>query len=198
MDREQYTKFHKKVKALGIAMLCVVGITLILVIVGVALYQSNSLLLIIGLPVCLSLDVTLVFLCYFFARKDRELRTELSVEIKTQGVSDLFAQIYRDFRTNHLESVWDSVTPNGWKFSDVYEAEGCVELVIDKRVAPSETPQTITVQFDKSQVTVFYDVGEEQQVVTRPLTNSEFADFASLVIWLGKVCQQFAQPESDK
>lgn len=196
MDKKQYQKFHKKVKALGIAMMCVMGATLIYVVVGVAVYSVNALPLIIGLPIFLSLDITLLVMCYLFSRKDKDMRTELSVEDITHGSNDIFSQLYRDFRINHLESVWDSITPNGWKFTDVYEAEDSLELILDKRVAPGEMPQTITIQFDKAQVIVFYEVGDEQQITSRSLTNGEFADFATLVIWLGEVCEGYAHTES--
>ncbi len=192
MNKEKYKKFHKKVRALGIAMLCAMGATLIFLIVGVSIYQYASLPLIVGLPLCLGVDITLVLLCYFMSRKDRDMRNELRSEQRVEGASPLFAEVYRDYQATHLESVWDSVTPIGWRLGEVYTAEDKIELTLLERSADPISQCEITLQFGDKEVTVFFDYGDEQDTVTEPLNSDLFPDYPSLVIWLGKVCQQFA------
>lgn len=198
MDKESYKKFHKKVRAWGIAMLCVVAATLIYLIVGLCVYQSVPLLLIIGLPIWLSADVTLLLLCYFFSKKDRDMRAEFRTEKRAEGASAIFYELYRDFCTTHLESIWDSVTPNGWKLRDVYEVEDKIELVLDEKVSsPHDAPFEMTLQFGETEVTVFFDYGDEEDTVTEQLLSDTFPDYPSFVIWLGNVCQQFADKAAD-
>ena len=192
MDKEKYKQFHKKVRATGIAMLCLMGVTLIFLIVAVSIYDSTQLPLIIGLPIFLSADVTVLLLCYFLSRKDRDLRNELRGEHVIEGASPLFSEIYRDFETTHLESVWDSVTPNGWKLGEVYKAEDKIELTLLPRKAGAISNCVITLQFGEREVTAFFDYGDEQDVVTEQLVSDKFPDYASLVIWLSNICQQFA------
>lgn len=192
MDKEKYKQFHKKVRAMGIAMLCLMGVTLIFLIVAVSIYDSTQLPLIIGLPIFLSADVTVLLLCYFLSRKDRDLRNELRGEHVIEGASPLFSEIYRDFETTHLESVWDSVTPNGWKLGEVYKAEDKIELTLLPRKAGAISNCVITLQFGEREVTAFFDYGDEQDAVTEQLVSDKFPDYASLVIWLGNICQQFA------
>lgn len=193
MDKEKYKQFHKKVRAMGIAMLCLVGATLVFLIVEVSIYDEAALALIIGLPIFLSADVTMLMLCYFLSRKDRDMRNELRSEQRIDGASPLFSEIYRDFETTRLESVWDSVTPNCWKLGEVYKAEDKIELTLVQR-NPSHNMShcEITLQFGERDVTAFFDYGDEQDAVTEQLISDKFPDYASLVIWLGRICQQFA------
>lgn len=189
---EKYKKFHKRVRAVGIAMLLLVGASLVFIIVALAVYSSTSLPLIIGLPIFLSADISMLVLCYLLSRKDRDMRNELATERATEGASPLFAQIYADFCATKLESVWDSVTPNGWRPGDVYRAEDKIELTLLPR-ADVTPPCEITLQFGSKEVTAFFDYGDEQDAVTEQLASSTFPDYASLVIWLGGLCQQFAE-----
>ncbi len=193
MNKNDYNKFHKKVKAVGVAMLCAIGVSLIFLAVGLGIYQSEPLLLIAGLPVCLSVDVTMLLLSYFLTKKDRNLRNELRETVSAEGKSPLFAEIERDYRATRLESVWDSVMPNGWRLREVYRAEDKIEIALyEKNPAPGQNPCEITVQFGETDVTVYFDYPNGQETVTKDLTSAEFADFASLVIWLGSICQQYA------
>lgn len=191
--KANYEKFHKKVRATGIAMLCFVGATLIFLIVALGVYQNTSLPLIIGLPLFLSVDMTLLVLCYLLSRKDRDMRNELHNERRLEGASPLFAEIYRDYRASHLESVWDSVMPVGWKLGEVYTAEDKIEMTLTERdAAPDGILCEITLQFGDKEVTAFFDYGNEQDAVTKQLTTELFPDYPSLVIWLGEICRQFA------
>lgn len=189
MDKEQYKKFHKKVRLLGIIMLCAMALTLVYLIVALSLHDEAPLLLLAGLPVFLSVDVSMLLLCYLFSRKDREYRTLLSDKEAVVGAGPLFGEILRDYRDNRLESVWDSVTPNGWKVQDVYDVEDKIELVLTQR---AEKPCEITIQFGKREVTVFFDNGESEEYLSQELISDNFADIGSLVVWLAKVCQDFA------
>ncbi len=174
-------------------MLCAMGATLIFVIIALAVYSTTSLPLIVGLPLFLCGDITLLMLCYFMTRKDRDMRNEFRDADLSEGMSPLFAEVTRDYRATHLESVWDSVLPSGWRLREVYKAEDKIEVaMLEKDAAVGREPCEMTIQFGEREVTVYFDYGDDQDTETMELTSSNFPDYPSMVIWLGDICKRYA------